>query len=82
MKDNLHKQIEDILKNQALSQINTSLIADEVLKVVGESKRDFIIRILGEQHKNELQGKGYDFYFVLRTELDNLSPNKENKNNG
>jgi hypothetical protein len=82
MKDNLHKQIEDILKNQALSQINTSLIADEVLKVVGESKRDFIIRILGEQYKNELQGKGYDFYFVLRTELDNLSPNKENKNNG
>lgn len=67
--------------NQALSQINTSLMADEVLKVVGETKRDFIIRILGEQHKNELQGKGYDFYFVLRTELDYLSPNKENKNN-
>lgn len=62
-------------------EIDTSLIADEVLKVVGESKRDFIIRILGEQHKNELQGKGYDFYFVLRTELDNLSLNKENKNN-
>jgi hypothetical protein len=67
--------------NQCLSQINTTLIADEVLKVVGETKRDFIIRILGEQHKNELQGKGYDFYFVLRTELDYLSPNKENKNN-
>jgi hypothetical protein len=71
---------KNVLDN--ISQINTSLIADEVLKVVGESKRDFIIRILGEQYKNELQGKGYDFYFVLRTELDNLSPNKENKNNG
>ncbi len=37
MKDNLHKQIEDILKNQALSQINPSKIADEVLKVVVET---------------------------------------------
>ena len=40
-----------------------------------ETKKDFIIRILSEQHKNELEGKGYDFYFVLRTELDKLLNN-------
>ena len=76
-----HKTEREKGFNQAISQIDTSLIADEVLKVVGETRRDFIIRILGEQHKNELQGKGYDFYFALRTELDNLST-KENKDNG
>jgi hypothetical protein len=40
-----------------------------------ENKKEFIIRILSEQHKNELEGKGYDFYFVLRTELDKLTTN-------
>jgi len=40
-----------------------------------ETKKDFIIRILTEQHKNELEGNGYDFYFVLRTELDKLLTN-------
>lgn len=38
-----------------------------------ETKKEFIIRILQEQHKNELEGKGYDFYFVLRNELDELN---------
>jgi len=38
-----------------------------------ETVRDFIIRILQEQHRNELEGKGYDFYFVLRNELDKLN---------
>lgn len=38
-----------------------------------ETVKEFIIRLLSEQHKNELEGKGYDFYFVLRTELDNLN---------
>lgn len=36
-----------------------------------ETKREFIIRILTEFHKNTLEGKGYDFSFVLSNELDN-----------
>lgn len=42
-----------------------------------ETKKDFIIRILSEQHKNELQGLRYDFYFVLRKELDDILSGKE-----
>ena len=41
-----------------------------------ETVKEFIIRILQEQHKNSLEGKGYDFYFVLRNELDKLLTNK------
>lgn len=37
-----------------------------------ETKKEFIKRILLEQHENALEGKGYDFYFVLRNELDAL----------
>jgi len=76
--------------NQALSQINTSLIADEVLKVVVE-------KIEGLEHEwdnpikdNEASEQyilgnkvGWKLHkkFVLQL-LSTLSPNKENKNNG
>lgn len=53
--------------NQALSQINTSLIADEVLKIVVEKIKNYKPHI-GED--GLLRRKGL---------LDYLSPNKENK---
>lgn len=62
--------------NQALSQINTSLIADEVLKVV-------ITEI--EKEDNKWNGNG-EHYANVREALNNLlstlSPNNENKNYG
>ncbi len=44
---------------------------------IEETKKEFIIRILTEQHKNSLEGKGYDFYFVLRNELEKILKVKE-----
>ena len=35
--------------------------------------REFIIEILKAQHSNELDGRGYDFYFVLRNKLDEIN---------
>lgn len=56
--------------NQALSQINTSLIADEVLKVVVETLR------------KEFDDIGWSVYDMNKLLSEHLSPNKENKNNG
>lgn len=82
MKDNLHKQIEDILKNQALSQINTSLIADEVLRVVVE-KIDKMKGLgnYGQGCTDPIEWNiGYNQ--AIKDLLSNLSNNKENENNG
>jgi len=57
--------------NQALSQINTPLIADEVRKVIKKE-------IFGE-NLDEVDMTTYGWILLL---LDNLSLNKENKNNG
>lgn len=43
------------------------------IETTEETKKEFLIRILQEQYKNSLEGKGYDFYFVLRTELELLN---------
>jgi len=69
--------------NQALSQINTALITDEVLKVVVETGEEEIKRIndiIPKQNDYE-QGyiRGIKEYIQL---LSTISPNKENKNNG
>ena len=68
--------------NQALSQINTSLIADEVLKVVVEK-----IKEMNNFRQAKVDGKE-DWNMALEQSackvdalLSNLSPNKENKNN-
>jgi len=37
-----------------------------------EQREESYKELLMEQHKNELEGKGYDFYFSIRTKLDNL----------
>lgn len=50
---------------------------ERVLEEVGETKKDFLARVLGEFHANNLQGKGYDFYFVLAHELNQLNQLKE-----
>lgn len=44
-----------------------------------ETVREFLIRILSEQHRNELEGKGYDFYLVLRHELDKINKKNERR---
>ena len=81
----LHMDIQGF--NQALSQINISLIADEVLKVVKQSLKDGLL-------KRMMKYDSKDGYSVLHDEiiekvyedvedlLSSLSPNKENKNNG
>lgn len=84
---------EDKSFNQALSQINTSLIADEVLRVVVEK----IIETLTSDITHSVFGEGWlekwqvlptrgvepcidcDNGNKIRTLLSNLSPNKENK---
>lgn len=68
--------------NQALSQINTSLIADEVLKVVVETT----IKIIDERLQNIVKISSYDITSRM-TDLveikqllsEHLSPNKENE---
>jgi hypothetical protein len=65
--------------NQAISQINTSLIADEVLKVVVEKikeKRDYW---KNKPWNPEWNLEIKDKVEVLEDLLSNLSPNKENK---
>lgn len=64
--------------NQALSQINTSLIADEVLKVVVEKIKE--LPVYQEKYKDKSIGSPkIEKSDILRL-LSNLSPNKENKN--
>jgi hypothetical protein len=79
--------------NQALSQIDTSLIADEVLKVVVENLEKMKFSGLSEQMKKmglalkcDWCGAGNGFETGYDNAIDDLllilSPNKENKNNG
>lgn len=68
--------------NQALSQINTSLIADEVLKVVVEkieSIKRFKCGACDGAKCSHCQS--CEMREEIIKELSNLSPNKENKNN-
>ena len=44
-------------------------------------QRELLIEILSEQYKNELEGKGYDFYFSIRTKLDELNKKLEGSTN-
>ena len=67
--------------NQALSQINTSLIADEVLKVEKEVIKVKIKPIVYGSD-NFLENVGYNQAILdILQLLSNLSPTKENKNN-
>lgn len=81
---------DDTIFNQALSQINTSLIADEVLKVVVEKIKEELENIPKVCCLEKIiegacscNNEGLPFYEVECIEqlLSNLSPNKENKNN-
>lgn len=71
--------------NQAISQINTSLIADEVLKFVEEEKYGLL-----KKYSQWLEKHSYmdcDWWAEIPCSVDrfleelSLSPNKENKNN-
>lgn len=73
---------EKMLVNAVLDQINTSLIADEVLKVVVETLRNNIDKIQKYTGGSSVEPK--DIRVKLKDVLQllsNLSPNKENKNN-
>jgi hypothetical protein len=61
--------------NQALSQIDTSLIADEVLKVVKEKYDPIFKWLLGENgdFPESEQGKRYNFRTELRKRLQLLN---------
>ena len=52
-----------------ISQIQTQAKKD--------GQKSLLVNILTDVNKHELEGKGFDFYFVLRTKLDELSNNKE-----
>lgn len=71
--------------NQALSQINTSLIADEVLKVVVEKIEMLYGDIVTTKKDIAIPHNCIEYETALDDVvnlLSNLSPNKENKNNG
>lgn len=64
--------------NQALSQINTSLIADEVLKVVEKDKAiDYLLRIQGWAEQFEKDNSSVDIRWLndILKEYFHLSPN-------
>lgn len=44
----------------------------ELNKREKECKKDYIVEVLSEYNKAELEGKELDFYFKLRTDLDNV----------
>jgi len=73
--------------NQALSQINPSLIADEVLKVVVEKIQEELEqkRLKFIPNPNDMTSMVKGSHNMLLDDildlLSNLSPNKENKNN-
>lgn len=48
-------------------------------KEASESRKQTLKELILEQQANELEGKGYDFYFNIRTKLDDLLSNKETK---
>lgn len=41
-------------------------------ELIEEIRRETLQELLLEHHKNELEGKGYDFYFAIRTKLDDI----------
>jgi hypothetical protein len=47
--------------------------------LITEARIDQVKKPILEYQANELEGKGYDFYFALRRELDRLTQLKENK---
>ena len=76
---------DDYLKkegfNQALSQINTSLIADEVLKVVEKPIEllKLILPLAKGYVANNNVGSNKEYIKEVENYLSNLSPNKENE---
>lgn len=46
-------------------------------KEASESRKQTLKELILEQQANELEGKGYDFYFNIRTKLDALLSDKE-----
>lgn len=71
--------------NQALSQINTSLIADKVLKVEIEAIEKLFEPIedwIGEQVIEYRKQYNSGLQRVINLLSEHLSTNKENKNNG
>ena len=52
---------------------------DQARAFITETRIDQVKKPILEYQANELEGKGYDFYFALRTELDRLTELKENK---
>lgn len=50
-----------------------SLIEDIASEIRRETLREYLVETLVHFHKNRLEGKGFDFFFVLSNDLDNLS---------
>jgi len=68
--------------NNCLSKINTSLIADEVLKIVVEKIKEMKLCYADDLIENEMDyiaGQSHNKQHIIKL-LSNLSPNKENKN--
>ena len=42
---------------------------------IAEERKNTLKELIREYQDNELEGKGYDFYFAIRTKLDNLLTN-------
>ena len=70
MEERLHISAEALYKCQKNTQ---ELIALAVEKREGEIKAEYIRKVLLDSHENYLQGKDYDFFFVLKTDLDKIT---------
>jgi hypothetical protein len=57
--------------NQALADLRAKIPEIEK-KIVEEVRKDTLKELIQEYQVNELEGKGYDFYFAIRTKLDEI----------
>jgi hypothetical protein len=66
--------LEDKEYNRALKDCRSKV--PEIIEYV---KKETLKELIREYQDNELDGKGYDFYFSIRTKIDSLSTNQNEK---
>jgi len=76
-KENIEEIKKVIVENSEcipseMSELVDTLIASIRAELEKETKKKTLKELLLEFESNQLEGKGYDFYFVIRTKLDEL----------
>jgi hypothetical protein len=52
------------------------LTEQEIKKIQNTAVRNYLKSILLKFHENRMDGKGFDFFFVLSNDLEDLTNNK------